>query len=193
MKIYTKAGDDGTTGILAGRRVPKSDPRVSAYGTIDELNAILGFARTFEIDERAAQCLATLQNELFTLGSALADPSVNGPFHHLIDSSRVEELERTIDALELELGPLTQFILPGGHPAAAQIQIARTVCRRAERLVVALGRMPDEDVPPALLAYLNRLGDLLFVLARFVNRKAGYEEIVWNGPRASSNRTSFGL
>jgi cob(I)alamin adenosyltransferase len=182
VRIYTKTGDDGTTGLLGAGRVPKDDVRVEVYGTVDELNAALGVARSLALDPGADALVARLQEELFVLGSALADPSPDGPFHGAIAVGHVQELETTIDRLEGELAPLTQFILPGGSPPAAQIHLARTVCRRAERLAVTLSRQPAEDVPHAIITYLNRLSDLLFVLARAVNRRAGVADIIWKGP-----------
>jgi cob(I)alamin adenosyltransferase len=181
VRIYTKTGDDGTTGLLGPGRVRKDDLRVEVYGTVDELNASLGVARAHGLDADADALVARLQDELFVLGSALADPSSEGPFHRRITAQHVEALESAIDHLDEELAPLSQFILPGGVPAAAQIHLARAVCRRAERLAVALARRPDQDVPPAILIYLNRLSDLLFVLARAVNRRAGKADILWKG------------
>ena len=181
MRIYTKTGDDGNTGLLGSRRVAKDDPRVEVYGTVDELNATLGVARAQGLDPEADRTVAMLQDELFVVGSALADPSVQGPFHNAITPEHVERLEAAIDGLEAELKPLTQFILPGGTLAAAQLHLARTVCRRAERLAVTLSRQPSEAVPRDLIVYLNRLSDLLFVLARAVNRRAGVADVHWNG------------
>jgi cob(I)alamin adenosyltransferase len=182
LKIYTKAGDDGMTGLLGSRRVPKDDARIDAYGTIDELNAALGLARAHGLDGGADALVGQLQDELFVVGSALADPDPAGPFHAAIAPEHAERLEARIDALEAELAPLRRFILPGGVPASAQLHVARTICRRAERLVVRLGQNPGESVPRPLLVYLNRLGDLLFVLARAVNRRAGVDDIPWGGP-----------
>jgi cob(I)alamin adenosyltransferase len=181
VKIYTKTGDDGTTGILGRGRLPKDDLRIAAYGTVDELNAVLGVARAHGLDALAEPIVARLQNELFIVGSALADPSPEGPFHNAITQAHVEHLERTIDALEAELEPLEQFILPGGVPAAAQLHLARTVCRRAERLIVGLAHKPGEAVAPTVLVYLNRLSDLLFVLARAVNHRARVADVIWKG------------
>ena len=181
MKIYTKAGDAGLTGLLGSRRVPKDDLRIEAYGTIDELNAALGLARAFGPDAGADALLRRLQEELFLVGSALADPDPNGPFHGAITAEDVGRLESQIDELETELEPLNRFILPGGVPASAHIHLARTVCRRAERLVVKLGQQASEHVPAELLIYLNRLGDLLFVLARVINRRAGVPDVLWGG------------
>lgn len=180
-KIYTKTGDKGTTGLLGSQRVPKDDVRIEAYGTVDELNAVLGVARAQGLDPAADGLVERLQNELFAVGAALADPNPKGRFHHSIEPEHASRLERIIDDLESELTPLSKFILPGGALPAASIHLARTVCRRAERLVVRLSRQPDEAVPPALIIYLNRLGDLLFVLARVVNHRADVSDIPWNG------------
>lgn len=184
MKIYTKTGDDGRTGILGSGRLFKDDLRIEAYGTIDELNAALGVSRALKLDDAADLLVGRLQSELFLLGSALADPDPGGPFHLGIKDEHATALEQLIDALETEVPPLTQFILPGGTATAAQLHLARTICRRAERRVIALARHPGEHVPSALIIYLNRLSDLLFVLARVVNHRAGADEIVWKGPSA---------
>jgi cob(I)alamin adenosyltransferase len=181
VKIYTKSGDEGTTGLLGSRRVPKDDVRIESYGTVDELNAVLGVARANGLDPALDQLVAQLQDELFVVGSALADPDPRGPFHNAIDSSHVSRLEGVIDALEVELPPLSNFILPGGSPPAAALHLARTVCRRAERLVVRLARQPGGDVPATLIVYLNRLSDLLFVLARTANHRAKVSDIPWKG------------
>jgi cob(I)alamin adenosyltransferase len=182
MKIYTKAGDDGLTGLLASGRVPKDDARIEAYGTIDELNALLGAARAHGLDGAADDLASRIQDDLFTVGSALADPNPAGPFHSAITGAHVARLEAAIDALEAELPPLSRFILPGGTPGAAMLHLARTVCRRAERQVVRLRRTSGEPVPGPLLVYLNRLSDLLFVLARVVNHRAGVADVPWGGP-----------
>jgi cob(I)alamin adenosyltransferase len=179
--IYTKTGDDGTTGLLGPGRVSKDDIRVEVYGTVDELNAALGVARASGLDAAADDLVARLQDELFVLGSALADPSPDGPFHCAVTPRHVEDLESALDRLEEELTPLSQFILPGGCLPAAQLHLARTVCRRAERLAVTLSHAPGQDVPPTIIVYLNRLSDLLFVLARAVNRRAGVADILWKG------------
>ncbi len=181
LKIYTKTGDDGMTGLLGSGRAPKDGVRIAAYGTVDELNALLGVARAQGLDSSADQLVAELQNELFLVGSALADPAPEGQFHNTITHAHVERLEQTIDRLETELEPLVQFILPGGAQPAAQLHLARTVCRRAERLVVQLSRQPGEAVAGPVLVYLNRLSDLLFVLARAVNRRAGVGDVLWKG------------
>lgn len=180
MKIYTKTGDDGSTGLLGKGRLRKDDARVEAYGTIDELNAVLGVVRAEELDASADALLAQLQDDLFTVGAALADPDPEGKFHNQITGDHVERLERAIDQLGDEAEPLRSFILPGGSPAAAGLHLARAVSRRAERLVVHLAHQDDEHVPTDLLVYLNRLSDLLFVLARAVNHRAGVADVPWN-------------
>ncbi len=181
MKIYTKTGDDGITGLLGNRRVPKDDIRIEAYGTVDELNAVLGVARAQGLDSASDKLVSQLQDELFAVGSALADPDPKGRYHNAIRTEHAVRLEAIIDALELELEPLTSFILPGGSLAAAELHLARTVCRRAERLVVRLARQPGGDVSTALIVYLNRLSDLLFVMARVENHRAGVSDIPWKG------------
>ncbi len=181
VKIYTKTGDQGMTGLLGNRRVPKDDTRIDAYGTVDELNAMLGLVRANRLDSEADSLLAAVQRDLFVVGSALADPAPGGPFHNVITDEHVTRLESAIDTLETELKALTQFILPGGTVAAAQIHLARTICRRAERLIVKLSHLPGEDVPSAILVYLNRLSDFLFVVARIVNHRAGVPDIPWKG------------
>ncbi len=181
MKIYTKTGDDGTTGLLGPGRVGKDDPRIESYGTVDELNAVLGLARAAGLDANADALVARLQDDLFAVGAALADPDPNGRFHNAVGEGLAARLEGEIDRLEAELPPLTQFILPGGTPSAAQLHLARTICRRAERQVVRLGREPGGAVPHNLVAYLNRLSDFLFVLARAVNRRSGAGDIPWSG------------
>ncbi len=181
VKIYTKTGDDGTTGLLGPGRVPKHDLRIAAYGTVDELNAVLGVVRCLGLDAATDQLAAQLQDELFLVGSALADPLPDGKFHNTLTLTHVEHLEHTIDGLEADLEPLREFILPGGVPAAAYLHLARTVCRRAERLVVELALEKREAVAGPVLVYLNRLSDLLFVLARAVNRKAGVPDVIWKG------------
>lgn len=181
MKIYTKTGDAGMTGLLGSHRVRKDDHRIDAYGTVDELNAVLGLARSLNLDSRSDALLGTIQDELFAVGSALADPDPEGQFQGAITAEHVARLEHAIDAMESELAPLDRFILPGGTTGAAQVHLARTVCRRAERLVVGLCHQPDEHVHPLIVVYLNRLSDALFVLARLVNHRAGVADIPWRG------------
>lgn len=180
-RIYTKTGDDGLTGLLGAGRVAKDDRRIEAYGTVDELNAWLGLARSHGLDARLDGWLGRVQDDLFTLGSALADPDPLGRFHRLVTEAHAQHLEGMIDVLESELPPLRTFILPGGPPGAATLHVARTVCRRAERRVIALSHAPGEHVPGPIVVYLNRLSDLLFVLARAVNRTSGVPEVPWQG------------
>ena len=180
-RIYTRLGDSGETHLGDMSRVPKTHPRIEAYGTVDELNALLGVARSHGLDAATDHLVARLQNELFLVGSALADPLPDGRFHNTVTHSHVEYLEQTIDSLEAELEPLLQFILPGGAVAAAYLHLARTVCRRSERLAVELSQKPDEAIAQSVLVYLNRLSDLLFVLARSVNHKAGVADVIWKG------------
>jgi cob(I)alamin adenosyltransferase len=181
VKIYTKAGDAGLTGLLGPGRFPKDDPRIEAYGAVDELNAAVGVARAAGPDPDADRRLAKVQDDLFVVGSALADPDPEGPFHAAVKADHAEALEAWIDELEAALEPLTQFILPGGTPAAAGIHLARTVCRRAEREVVRLTHRRGESVPAEIIVYLNRLSDFLFVLARAVNARAGVADVPWAG------------
>ena len=171
MKIYTRTGDRGETSLFGGARVPKNDPRIDAYGTIDELNSQLGVALAIEADDQ----LLAVQRDLFEIGAHLASPGTSR--FAGIEPSRIEELERGIDAMEAELAPLRSFILPGGTLAAAQLHVARTICRRAERLVVALH--DDDRATQSSIAYLNRLSDYLFVAARYANRNAGVEDVPW--------------
>lgn len=179
MKIYTKTGDAGETSLFDNTRVSKADARVDAYGEVDELNACLGAARAAGLDEDLASVLEPIQRDLFALGARLADPSSRiAPRVEkaAVTDEDVERLERTIDRLEAELPPLRRFILPGGAPAGALLHLGRTVCRRAERRVVALG---PGAVEPVLITYLNRLSDLLFVMARAANARAGMPETEW--------------
>lgn len=169
MRIYTKTGDRGKTGLFGGKRVSKSDPRLAAYGDTDELNALLGLARNQNRDPSVDETLKRIQNDLFDLGRLLATP----------DPKRLDVsfLEEAIDRLDRELPPLRNFILPGGSELASTLHLARTVCRRAERDVVALAER--EPVAEEALAYINRLSDFLFVLARWVNFKEGVAESPW--------------
>jgi cob(I)alamin adenosyltransferase len=183
MKIYTKTGDQGDTGLFGGGRVSKDHPRVEAYGDVDELNAMLGLARSIEMMPRIDEVLAPIQRDLFSLGALLATPQPDKVKQQMekarLDDTRIAELERAIDEGEAELEPLQAFILPGGTPKSAALHVARTVCRRAERRVIALKEHPDIVVPPIVIIYLNRLSDLLFVLARVANRRAGAAEVTW--------------
>ena len=177
MKIYTKTGDAGETSLFDNTRVSKADARVDAYGEVDELNACLGAARAAGVDEDVAAVLESIQKDLFALGSRLADPSARIAARVVkaaITDADIERLEATIDRLETEIPPLRRFILPGGALAGSLLHLARTVCRRAERRVIALGAGE-----PILVVYLNRLSDLLFVMARAVNHRAKAPEIEW--------------
>jgi cob(I)alamin adenosyltransferase len=183
MKIYTKTGDTGDTGLFGGGRVPKSHPRVEAYGDVDELNATIGVARAAGSppDPQIDALLVHVQQDLFAIGALLATPDRERMRMHLdkakIDQERVAELERAIDAADAELEPLRAFILPGGSPKAAALHVARTVCRRAERRIVDIA--DEMEIPPLVIVYLNRLSDLLFTLARLANKRASAEETAW--------------
>ncbi len=178
MKIYTRTGDTGETSLFDGTRARKDDARVDAYGEIDELNAWLGLVRASRLDPALDEELVALQRDLFALGAQLADPAdklAPRVTKAVIDDDHVVRLERLIDRLEGELPPLRRFILSGGTAAGAALHVARTVCRRAERRIVAL----NPPVDPILLRYVNRLSDLLFVLARVVNHRGGVTETEW--------------
>ncbi len=187
MKIYTKTGDRGETGLFGGPRVRKSDPRVEAYGDVDELNASLGTARAIVEDPELDAELGRIQAELFCVGAELATPhgakarSAIPP----VDPAWTARLERAVDAWDAELPPLTRFVLPGGTRTAAALHVARTVCRRAERRAVALAA--EAEVEGEVLTYLNRLSDLLFTAARLANHRARHDEPTWD-PRAGSGR-----
>jgi cob(I)alamin adenosyltransferase len=182
-KIYTKTGDDGTTALGSGERVKKFNPRISAYGTIDEANSILGVARLTTMHEHRTvdAMLARIQNDLFDLGADLCVPDRGQKLEYeplrIIDA-QVKRLEGEIDTLNSELQPLRSFILPGGSAAAAHLHVARTVVRRAERYMVELTEDPTEHVSPAAAQYVNRLSDFLFVAARYVNDK-GRADVLW--------------
>jgi cob(I)alamin adenosyltransferase len=172
-KIYTRTGDDGTTGLGTGDRVPKDSLRVEAYGTVDELNSIIGLILAApELDDTIGTCLTRVQHQLFDLGGELCMPG-----HTAITADAVTGLETALDGFNADLPPLKDFVLPGGTPEAATCHVARTVCRRAERRVLGLSR--DEAVNDQALIYLNRLSDLLFVLSRAFNRRAGHAEPLW--------------
>ena len=176
MKIYTKTGDEGETGLFGGGRVPKDDPRVQAYGDVDELNAWIGFAVAIQLPTFESNVLQTIQRDLFQVGAELATPNAAN-LRTSLDASTVSALESVIDSYDPTLKPLKNFILPGGSPKAAALHVARTVCRRAERSVVTLAR--KQQINPLIIHYLNRLSDLLFVLARAVNMQAGHNDIAW--------------
>jgi len=178
VKIYTRTGDKGETGLGSGRRVSKDALRVEAYGSVDELNSVLGLARSFLNDVELDAILNNLQRDLFTVGADLAAPDANAPGVPRVDQGMIDSVERTIDKLEGELPPLKVFILPGGTQAAALLHFARSVARRAERRIVALNNV--EKVSEMLIPYINRLSDLLFVIARAVNRRSGVSETEWH-------------
>jgi cob(I)alamin adenosyltransferase len=179
VKIYTKTGDSGETSLFDGTRVSKTDRRVAAYGDVDELQAVIGVAAAAGLDDELYSLLLAVQRDLFALGARLADPS-----HHIaprvskvvVDEASVKRLEGWIDGLETDLPPLRHFVLAGGTPAGAMLHLARTVCRRAERSVLLIG---GDTVEPVVRVYLNRLSDLLFVVARTVNHRAGFAETEW--------------
>jgi cob(I)alamin adenosyltransferase len=179
VKIYTKTGDAGDTSLFDGTRVRKTDPRVAAYGEVDELHAVVGLAAAHGVDRELGDMLLALQRDLFALGARLADPShkiAPRVSKVVIDEASIARLEGWIDALEGTLPPLRHFILAGGSPAGAALHVARTVCRRAERAVLSLG---GDAVDAIVVIYLNRLSDLLFVMARAANHRAGIAETAW--------------
>src|SRR5438067_1338306 len=179
-KVYTRTGDDGTTGLGTGRRVAKDSLRIEAYGTVDELNSQIGLAAASSVAEDLRAALGTIQNELFHLGSDLCIPEEDKATTPVprIEERHVDALEALMDRLSASLSPLENFILPGGTPAAAQLHVARAVCRRAERLLVALAR--EEKIGSHTVPYLNRLSDALFVMARYENKTRGVPDILWD-------------
>ena len=181
MKIYTRTGDAGETGLFGGGRVPKDHPRVAAYGDVDELSSAIGVVRATEPVTLFDDLLASIQRDLFSIGGHLATPDPARVAKALaraeLSDERIPLFERTIDEAELELPPLRAFILPAGTPKAAALHLARTVCRRAERAVVALSH--ESTVPEQFLVYLNRLSDLLFTLARVANFRGGVGDVTW--------------
>ena len=183
VRIYTRTGDTGDTGLFGGGRVPKNHPRVEAYGDVDELNAAIGFSRAIEQMPRIDEVLVSIQRDLFAIGALLATPDREKMRQHLekarVDDDRIGQLERAIDDGDRELEPLRSFIVPGGTPKAAALHVARTVCRRAERRVVSLTESGIDEIPQVVVIYLNRLSDLLFTLARVANRRAGAGEVTW--------------
>lgn len=178
-KIYTKTGDEGMTGLVGGQRVPKDSQRVETYGTVDEINSQIGVALATGLCERLTVELRRVQNELFDLGSDLATPASSQARRPVptIQGRHIEKLEHLIDEFNEVVGPLANFLLPGGSPGAAQLHVARTVCRRAEREATTLAR--DEEIGANVLPYLNRLSDALFVMARFENHQRGEAEPLW--------------
>jgi cob(I)alamin adenosyltransferase len=179
LKIYTRTGDFGETGLFGGPRVGKEHPRIMAYGSVDELAAALGMVQAEEPPADIHEVLLRIQHELFIVGAELATPPPNKRSMATIGADHVTELERDIDRFDERLPKLREFILPGGGRVGAALHLARTICRRSERWVVALARLPDGSVSRYIIMYLNRLGDLLFVLARAANQAGGYPEQVW--------------
>ena len=179
-KIYTRTGDDGTTGLGSGDRARKDDPRVEAYGTVDELNSALGIVISSDLSATNSNLLAGIQQQLFDLGGELSMPGTE-----MISSAAVESLEQALDSLNETLPPLKDFVLPGGTTTAAACHLARAICRRAERRVISLAA--ESPVNEQSIRYLNRLSDFLFVLARSLNVEAGEPEVLWTGGRNSNN------
>lgn len=178
MKIYTKTGDDGTTALFGGKRVSKSDLRIESYGTVDELNSFIGLVRDQEVNQKRKSTLIVIQNRLFIMGSMLAaEPGNNKIKIPHLNAPDITFLENEIDQMDTTLSPLRHFILPGGHVSVSYCHVARTVCRKAERLVIALNL--HETVDPLIMQYLNRLSDYLFVLARVNAHELGVEETPW--------------
>lgn len=182
MKIYTRKGDKGETSLFGGQRVPKDAMRIEAYGSVDELNSVLGVVRALKPYRGIDSLLEQLQQELFVLGADLATPQTDTSKRvPRIEQQQVAQLEQHIDKFETQIEPLTTFIVPGGSPVAAQLHVARTVCRRAERLVVRLSK--EEPVGEWPLVYLNRLSDLLFVMARYANKLDDVKETPWSATK----------
>jgi len=182
-RIYTRTGDDGTTALGSGERRKKYDLRISAYGVLDEVNAVIGVARLHSVQNHDLDvALARIQNDLFDVGADLCLPSGKGKgpggARLTVTAAQVKWLEGEIDRLNADLAPLRSFVLPGGSAAAAYLHLARTVCRRAERMIVKLKDQPDESVTPEALQYVNRLSDFLFVASRFMNQK-GASDVLW--------------
>jgi len=176
LKIYTKTGDDGTTGLQGNSRISKSHPRIIAYGTIDEANAVLGIISSYELDEDIAVLLNLIQNELFIVGADLSNPKLEDEKNR-VTSDMIYNLEKNIDKYEEELSPLTNFILPGGNTVASQLHHVRTVIRRAEICIVLLSE--QEKINNNCIKYVNRLSDLFFVLGRVSNKRSGQNDIIW--------------
>lgn len=182
MKIYTKTGDKGTTGLYGGGRVSKSSPRISAYGEIDELNAMLGVVRAETPHDPIKKAIGEIQATLFTVGAQLASPTAD-PKIEVITAAHVDVLERQIDVISETLPTMRHFILPGGGKTAAHLHLARTVCRRAERSTVSLASTAGESVDHWVLIYINRLSDFLFILARLANQLERIEDVPWIPPK----------
>lgn len=183
MKIYTRTGDLGSTGLFGGPRVSKDDSRIEAYGTVDELNASIGVARSLGPPDAIDSQLEQIQHELFSIGAELATPDPDEHAMRIIGTAHIERLEQWIDEHEQDLPTLKHFILPSGDPVATQLHMARAICRRGERRVVTMAQVKEYSVSQALIVYLNRLSDLLFVLTRAVNQRAGAREVEWNRPQ----------
>ncbi len=181
MKIYTKKGDQGSTSLFGGNRVAKSSPRIKAYGAVDELNSVLGLAAAYSLSGKGSEWLKKVQEELFVLGSDLATPPDYKERIERLGEESIAFLEDAIDQMEKKLEPLKNFILPGGSKQGATLHLARTVCRRAERACVECNE--QEEISELAIKYLNRLSDFLFVLARYENKQAGDEEMVWKPER----------
>ncbi len=176
MKIYTKTGDEGDTGLQGGKRISKSSVRIRSYGDVDEINSVLGLVLSHKIDQDVEELLKEIQNELFVLGSDLSNPNMDDK-QNRISKNMIEELEKKIDEYEKELPPLSNFILPGGANSASLVHLARTVSRRAETNVVLLTK--TEKINTECQVYLNRLSDLLFVIARVLNKRSKTPDIIW--------------
>jgi len=177
MRIYTKTGDDGNTGVQGGLRISKSDPRIAAYGAVDEANALLGVVLAGDVDSDVRRVLDRVQNDLFVVGSDLSNPNL-GDLRNRVMPEMVDDLESDIDRFESELPSLTSFVIPGGSAPATRLHHARTVVRRAEAVTVRLSDTAEINLQ--CMIYLNRLSDLLFVLARLLNRRNGYDDVIWS-------------
>ncbi|MGB1815323.1 MAG: cob(I)yrinic acid a,c-diamide adenosyltransferase, partial [Rubripirellula sp.] len=189
MKIYTRTGDTGSTGLFGGPRVAKDDDRIEAYGTVDELNAAIGTARSADLGDVVDSQLEKIQHALFAIGAELATPEPDDHSMRIISSAHISQLEQWIDEHEGGLEPLQQFILPAGDAGATHLHLARAICRRAERRVVTLVRRHETSISEELIIYLNRLSDLLFVLTRSVNQLRGVEDVQWVKPDGQSQRS----
>lgn len=189
MKIYTKTGDDGTTGLFGGGRRSKASVRVESYGTVDELNSLIGVLRSENGNTEFQEMLERIQNDLFSVGADLATPPENESKSVLrVDQPMIVQIEQWIDLLDARLPELRNFILPHGVMTASLLHLARAVCRRAERLIVRLSQ--DEEINALLIIYMNRLADLLFVMARYANASAGHKDSVWTGNRRPEKETT---
>lgn len=176
VKIYTKTGDDGTTGLIGGKRMKKTDPRIIAYGTVDEINSTIGIVLSSALDPDVNEILTKIQNDLFVVGADLANPDLKNSDNR-VTNYMVEYLENQIDRLELELPPITFFILPGGSQLASQVHLARSVCRRAEINILEIAE--KEQINNICQIYINRLSDLLFVIARTINKRKKIKDVAW--------------